>query len=46
LEYSDASFRKPEDLEQALGLPVLAAIPPFPAKGNVSLIRKSESVLK
>jgi len=46
LEYSDASFRKPEDLEQALGLPVLAAIPPFPVKGNVPLIKRPESVLK
>lgn len=46
LEYSDVSFRKSEDLEQALGLPVLAAIPPFPVKGIAPMIRKQESVLK
>jgi len=46
LEYGDASFRKPEDLEQALGLPVLAVIPSFPEPERSPLIRKSESVLK
>jgi polysaccharide chain length determinant protein (PEP-CTERM system associated) len=46
LEYSDASFRKPEDVERALGLPVLAAIPMFPAKEIATIIRKQESVLK
>ncbi|MBI3811361.1 MAG: hypothetical protein HY283_04040 [Nitrospirae bacterium] len=46
LEYGDASFRKAEELEQAIGLPVLAVIPVFPEAENVPLIQKSESVLK
>ena len=46
LEYGDVSFRKAEELEQAIGLPVLAVIPSFPEVENVPLIRNPESVLK
>lgn len=46
LEYGDVSFRKAEELEQAIGLPVLAVIPTFPESENAPLIQKSESVLK
>jgi capsular polysaccharide biosynthesis protein len=46
LEYGEASFRKPEELEQVLGLPVLAVIPPFLATKKAPLIRKTETVLK
>jgi len=46
LEYSNASFRKAEELEQTIGLPVLAVIPAFPETESASLIQKQESVLK
>jgi polysaccharide chain length determinant protein (PEP-CTERM system associated) len=46
LEYGEASFRKPEELERVLGLPVLAVIPPYLVTKKAPLIRKTETVLK
>ncbi len=46
LEYGDASFRKAEELERVIGLPVLAVIPVFPETERAPLIQRPESVLK
>jgi len=46
LEYGDTTFRRAEDLEQAIGLPVLAVVPLFPEAEHSRPIRKSESILK
>ncbi len=45
LEYGDTAFRRPDDLEQTLGLPVLAVVPDYPKSAAISR-RMPESVLK